>query len=112
MVLNNIGCVHFQMGNRLAALGTFEEANDIQQLALGSSQRGDLDLLHCATILNNIGYIKLQDKNYEEARLVLEEAVLVSMLKSTICHYFLDSLLLTRSYKILFCIIGATIRPW
>mmetsp|Transcript_54086 Transcript_54086/g.65297 ORF Transcript_54086/g.65297 Transcript_54086/m.65297 type:complete len:207 (-) Transcript_54086:163-783(-) len=77
MVLNNIACVHFEMGNPLAALGTFKEARDIQQLALGSSQKADLDLLHVATTFGNIGYIKLQVKSYDDARTVLEDALLV-----------------------------------
>lgn len=77
MVLNNLGCVHSEMGNYQGALGTFQEAYLIQQLMLGKSQNADLDLLHSATILANIGYIKLQVKKYEEARIVLEEALMV-----------------------------------
>ena len=78
MVLNNIACAHFEMGNPLNALGTFKEAREVEQHALGSSQNANLDLLHVATTLSNIGYIQLQIKNYEEARGVLEDALLVS----------------------------------
>ena len=78
MVLNNIACAHFEMGNPLNALATFKEAREVEQHALGSSQNANLDLLHVATTLSNIGYIQLQIKNYEEARGVLEDALLVS----------------------------------
>lgn len=77
MVLNNIACAHFEMGNPLNALATFKEAREIEQHALGSSQNANLDLLHVATTLSNIGYIQLQIKNYEEASGNLEDALLV-----------------------------------
>ena len=77
-VLNNIACALFAMRNHVAALVAFEEARNIQYLALGVSKNIGLDLLHFATTLGNIGYAKLQAKCYEDAREVLEDALLVS----------------------------------
>jgi len=77
MILNNVACVHFKQGNPLNALGTFCEASRIQQHALGGSQNPQIDLLHVATTLGNIGYIQLQLKNYDQALAVLEDALLV-----------------------------------
>jgi tetratricopeptide (TPR) repeat protein len=77
MVLNNIACCNFQMGNHLAALVTFQEARDIQQHKGGATE-GDLDLLHDAITLCNLGYMKLHLKQYEEAQAIFQEALLVS----------------------------------
>jgi len=106
MVLNNIACVHFEMGNPLNALATFKEARDIEQHNLGFSQNADLDLLHVATTLSNIGYIQLQIKNYEEAGAVLQDALLVRRLSSfELLRSYNDSMFLA------IIVAGSTIRP-
>lgn len=79
MVLNNIACCEFQLGNTLASLVTFQEASNIQQDSLGSTARADLDLLHAAITLCNTGYMKLRLKQYEEAQAVFEQALLVRL---------------------------------
>ena len=78
MVLNNIGCCNFQMGNHTAAVVTLQQAREIQQQVMGSTAKADLDLLHVAVTLCNFGYLQLRLKRYEEARSVFEEALLVS----------------------------------
>ena len=77
MVLNNIACCEFQLGNSLDSLNTFQEAVDIQHDVLGSTARADLDLLHAAITLCNSGYMKLRLKQYDEAQAVFEQALLI-----------------------------------
>jgi tetratricopeptide (TPR) repeat protein len=77
MVLNNIACCNFQMGNHMAALVNLQEARDIQQKVMGSTAKADLDLLHVAVTLCNYGYLQLRLKHYDDARSVFEEALLV-----------------------------------
>mmetsp|Transcript_41858 Transcript_41858/g.50195 ORF Transcript_41858/g.50195 Transcript_41858/m.50195 type:complete len:565 (+) Transcript_41858:26-1720(+) len=76
IVNNNIACVHFQMGNSIAAFATFEEATRQTKKHMLAT-KGNMDLLHVATTLCNVGYAKLQCKDYENAITVLEEALLV-----------------------------------
>jgi len=77
MVLNNMACCYFQMGDHRRAMETLEEADEIQQKAIGSSAQAELDLLHVAVVICNCGYLKLALKQYEEARSMLEEALLI-----------------------------------
>lgn len=73
MVLNNIGCCRFSEGNHKQAWVTFLEARDIQQ----KTAQADLDLLHVAITLSNLGYVLIQMRQYEQAQEVFEEALLV-----------------------------------
>jgi hypothetical protein len=77
MVLNNIACCYFQVGKHETALQKLEEASEIQHKAVGSSAQADLDLLHVAIVVCNCGYLKLALKQYEEARSLFEEALLI-----------------------------------
>jgi tetratricopeptide (TPR) repeat protein len=78
MLLNNISCCTFQMGNALAASGLMHEARELQrERNARSSAKIDLDLLYLAILANNYGYLKAQLKEYEEARTLFEEAMLV-----------------------------------
>lgn len=77
MTLNNIACCEFQMGNYSSALRTLEEARNIQHEAIGSSVQDELDLLHVAIVYVNCGYLNLALKQYDEARSILEEALLI-----------------------------------
>jgi tetratricopeptide (TPR) repeat protein len=77
MVLNNVACCHFQLGNHLSALVTLKEARGIQKNAVGPSARGDLDLLHVAITLCNIGYMQIRLKHYEHARSSFDEALMI-----------------------------------
>lgn len=77
MVLNNIACCYFQMGNHRTALLKLQEASEIQHKAVGSSAQADLDLLHVAIVVCNCGYLNLALKQYEEARSLFEEALLI-----------------------------------
>lgn len=77
MVLNNIGCCNFQMGNHLAALVTFQEAVDVLQLQPATQNKSDLDLLHHAMTLCNLGYMKLHLKRYDDAQEVFQEALMI-----------------------------------
>ena len=53
-----------------------------------SGAQNDLDLLHMAIVLNNYGYLKANQKQYENASAYFEEALLVSLI------YLLSLLLL------------------
>ena len=53
-----------------------QEALTIQQNSAGSF-KGDLDLLHTATVMSNCGYLNLCLKMYDEARTHFEEALLI-----------------------------------
>lgn len=73
MTLNNIACCEFQQGLHKQALATLEEAKRLQD----SVSHIDLDLLHVAVVYSNIGYLRLAMKQYEQARSILEEALMV-----------------------------------
>jgi len=86
MVLNNIACCIFQMRNIQEALSTMKHAIELQKATKlitkdftndASAEKADLDLLHTAILLNNIGYLKVNVKQYEEARSNFEEALLI-----------------------------------
>ena len=78
LVDNNIGCVYFQMKKQDEALASFQTAKDILEDCMGSeSTRSNLDLLHTAASLCNLGYMKFRLKHYEEATAVFEDALLV-----------------------------------
>jgi tetratricopeptide (TPR) repeat protein len=77
MVLNNIACCYFELGDHGKALSLLQEADSIQQLAIGSSAQADLDLLHVAIVICNCGYLMLALKDYENARSLFEEALLI-----------------------------------
>jgi tetratricopeptide (TPR) repeat protein len=90
MVLNNIACCIFQMRNIQEALATMKYAMELQKTTTptttkhfnttsndASAEKTDLDLLHTAIILNNIGYLKVNVKEYDEARSNFEDALLI-----------------------------------
>jgi tetratricopeptide (TPR) repeat protein len=77
MVLNNLACCHFQMGSHRTALLKLQEASEIQHKAVGSSAQADLDLLHVAIVVCNCGYLNLALKQYEDARSLFEDALLI-----------------------------------
>ena len=73
MVLNNLACVHLARHNHVAAMITLRNARDLHH-----EEGRKLDLLHSAQTIGNLGYVLIQMKQYEEARAMLEEALLVS----------------------------------
>ena len=77
MLLNNIACCDFQMGNHVSARHALAAAREIQQEAMGTSAQTDLDLLNAAIVLCNSGYLNLALRKYEEARSLFEEALLI-----------------------------------
>eukprot|EP00559_Dactyliosolen_fragilissimus_P007150 CAMPEP_0184861948 /NCGR_PEP_ID=MMETSP0580-20130426/6517_1 /TAXON_ID=1118495 /ORGANISM="Dactyliosolen fragilissimus" /LENGTH=739 /DNA_ID=CAMNT_0027359631 /DNA_START=203 /DNA_END=2422 /DNA_ORIENTATION=+ len=72
ILLNNIGCCLFQMGDYPSALLFFEEAIDIQRC---SNQ--DDDLLGIAATLSNVGTINLRLKKFDQSVTALKEALLI-----------------------------------
>jgi hypothetical protein len=77
MTLNNVACCDFQTGQYEQALKTLESARDIQHQAASSAEHGELDLLHIAIVYCNCAYLCLALKRYDEARVILEEALLI-----------------------------------
>lgn len=73
MVLNNMACCNLQLRNHRTALLQLDEARALQQ----EQAKADLDLLHVAVVMCNCGYLHLCLKQYEEARSLLEEALLI-----------------------------------
>jgi hypothetical protein len=69
----------FQMHNAVGALLTMDQAREVQKKRNSiSSAKADLDLLYMAILHNNYGYLKVNVKQYDEARACFEEALLVS----------------------------------
>lgn len=77
MILNNIACCYFQMGRHQQAHQSLLEAQLIQHDIVGMTAKADLDLLRLATVMCNCGYLKLALRQYEEARPLFEEALLI-----------------------------------
>jgi tetratricopeptide (TPR) repeat protein len=80
MVLNNIACCYFQMGDHPAALQHLEAASRVQQNVVArdnTSISADLDVLHVATVMGNCGYLHLALKHYEIASALFEDALLI-----------------------------------
>jgi len=87
-LLNNIGCCLFELGELTEAAVAFDEAlklqrinmnhvqdqNSVRDTAAGSVEQ---NLLSIASTLCNIGSIKLRMKEYEDAAVRLEEALLI-----------------------------------
>lgn len=76
-ILNNMGCVHFEMGKPGSAIGFLQKALAIQHMSLGSTPNAESALLSLSITQSNIGHIKLAYGNYDDALVVLEEALLV-----------------------------------
>jgi len=88
-ILNNIGCALYELDELDGARIAFEEALEIQREnlracpALDEEEHGaqsNQALLSIASTLCNLGSIKLRWDHFEEASIVLEEALLVSLL--------------------------------
>ena len=87
-ILNNIGCALYELSELDGARLAFEEALEIQRESLRRSPNMGVNekesralshsiLLSVASTLCNIGSIKLRWGHYEEASIVLEEALLI-----------------------------------
>lgn len=85
-ILNNIGCALYELEELEGAKLAFEEALEIQRQSLRACSAADEEehgaqsnqaLLSIASTLCNLGSIKLRWGHYEEASIVLEEALLV-----------------------------------
>eukprot|EP00522_Entomoneis_paludosa_P008244 CAMPEP_0172455502 /NCGR_PEP_ID=MMETSP1065-20121228/12098_1 /TAXON_ID=265537 /ORGANISM="Amphiprora paludosa, Strain CCMP125" /LENGTH=406 /DNA_ID=CAMNT_0013207963 /DNA_START=161 /DNA_END=1381 /DNA_ORIENTATION=+ len=78
MVWNNMACCHFQLKDYELALTTLRQARILQQTYLVQTQGlADVDLLYNAIVMCNYSYLCLCLKRYEEARSVLEEALMI-----------------------------------
>ena len=78
-VLNNIGCVYFEYGELSNALGTFEEALDIQKQYLGADDPTvEPGVLSMASTMCNIAYVHIEQDSYRSAIYMLEQALQVS----------------------------------
>lgn len=92
MVLNNMACCAFQVRDMDAALSTMSRAMDLQKATTtlsrdvgdktgsrggSSANNADMELLHTAILLNNLGYLRVCVKEYDEARACFDEALLI-----------------------------------
>jgi hypothetical protein len=113
MVLNNIACCNFQIGNSVTGLLSMKEARDLQEQKNNSSSsaKADLDLLQMAILLSNCGYLKLNLKQYEDARSCFEEALMVSVVAQLrVLNYFPYPHMLKFSTLSSFVNVDSTIR--
>ena len=96
-ILNNIGCTLYELDELDGAMLAFQEALEIQKESLRSAPSprendgvragSDATLLSIAATLANIGSIRLQKAQTEEATVALEEALLVSTtIRHCCCH--------------------------
>ena len=78
-VLNNIGCALYELKELHGANLAFQEALEIQRDTLKSTNVDQTNqvMLSIASTLCNIGSIKLEEENFEEAAVALEEALLI-----------------------------------
>ena len=105
-ILNNVGCALYELDELDGARLAFEEALEIQRESLRSSTVSDEEvetrsnsnqiLLSIAATLCNIGSIKVRWYNFDEATIVLEEALLVSELLVEHNIWFGFTLILTN----------------
>lgn len=86
-ILNNIGCALYELEELQGAKLTFEEALEIQRESLRAAPAADEEefgahsnqaLLSIASTLCNLGSIQTRWGHFEEASVLLEEALLVS----------------------------------
>jgi len=78
LTTNNIACIEFLLDQTYSALAMFKEGKDSLRRAIGSSMTMvKLDLLHVATVTCNLGYMEARLKNYDEARAIFEEVLIV-----------------------------------
>lgn len=75
ITLNNLGCCFFQRKDRTQALETLRQARIFLQS--NPIMKSDIDILHKAIVMCNIGYLLLCEKQYDDARSILEEALLI-----------------------------------
>ena len=105
-ILNNIGVALFSLDELEDSRLAFEEALDIHRETLRilpiaegtqdeANQRSNLILLSIASALCNIGSIKLRWKQFDEAGVALEEALLVSVSEWSACSSLFTLLKLT-----------------
>lgn len=86
-IYNNMGCIQTDLGLADDALKHFERSLELQRIEMKSSPNAERSLLNISVTQFNIGYINLRSGLYEEAILMLEEALLVqeSVLKDSFC---------------------------
>ena len=86
---NNIGCVYVYLGKLEEALVCFERASSDSRSNSGSDPNAELSLLNDSIAQANIGYVKLGMRKFDEAMVVLEEALLVRFHLSCIASFSL-----------------------
>jgi tetratricopeptide (TPR) repeat protein len=78
VLLNNIGCLHFYMGNLASSIRALEESLGLQRQILSSTSHTvgvEFPLLRIATTMGNLAIISAECKNYDTAINMLEEAL-------------------------------------
>ena len=76
-VLNNLGCVLFELNKLSPAQKYFEDTLQIQRRMLRTDPQAEKTLVSIATTLSNISSIQVRLDMFEEASISLEEALLI-----------------------------------
>lgn len=76
---NNLGCIQLEMGKPNDALQSLDRALSHRRTSLGADLNAEQSVLNISIIQSNIGYMKLYLKKYDEAIVIFEEALLVSL---------------------------------
>lgn len=77
-IYNNMGCVYYQKGDKLAALNLFIDALQIQRRFFQPIKRESL--IHDTSItLGNMGKIYVEQNDFDMSFFLFEEALMVSL---------------------------------
>lgn len=76
-ILNNLGAVHYQKGDFIAALKYFTSSLEVQRPWLDDSIRRQTNVYDATVTLGNMGKLYLEQPDYDLAYYVYEEALLL-----------------------------------
>lgn len=80
ILLGNLGCLHYYMGNLQAGIATLEESLGLQRQNLRSNSRCtnvELPLFQMATTMGNLALMLARCKNFESAISLMEESLAI-----------------------------------
>ena len=74
---NNMGCIYIRMGKPSDALIHLERSSSHGRIELGSDMNAELSLLNLSISEANVGYVKISQREFHEALVIMEESLLV-----------------------------------
>lgn len=88
LLLSNLGCLHYYMGNFPASLRALEESLGLHRQALRSNSQCasiEMPLFHMATTMGNLAVVLVTCKNYDSASSLIEESLAIQESVLTKC---------------------------